>query len=337
MPVSVGINGFGRIGRLVLRLAMRREGVKVVAVNDPFIPVEYMVYMLKYDSVHGRYPGEVTHRNGKLVVDGMEIAVFQEKSPSTIPWGSAGATYIVESSGVFLKTAQVQGHLENGAKRVVITAPSPDAPMYVMGVNEEKYNPDERIISNASCTTNCLAPLVKVVDQLFGVEEGLMTIIHAVTNTQKTVDGPGSKKDWRRGRTILGNLIPSTTGAAKAVGRVYPAVQGKLTGVAVRVPCPDVGLVDVTLRLRTAVTKDALDAAIENAAKSLPGILAVTRDAVVSTDYIGDLHSCIYDAKASLALNDRFVKLLAWSDNEAAYSARVLDLLQYTAGRSAVQ
>nr|BAQ25442.1 glyceraldehyde 3-phosphate dehydrogenase 1 [Diplonema papillatum] len=328
---TIGINGFGRIGRLVLRAALQNKDATVVAVNDPFIGLDYMVYMFKYDSVHGRYNGSVSTKNGKLIIDGTEIAVYSQKDPSNIPWGEAGATYVVESTGVFTKTAGASKHLQGGAKRVVISAPSPDAPMFVMGVNEHEYKANMQVFSNASCTTNCLAPLAKVINDNFGIVEGLMTTVHAATATQKTVDGP-SMKDWRGGRGILGNIIPSSTGAAKAVGKVIPALNGKLTGMAFRVPTADVSVVDLTCRLQKPASKKDIDAAMLKASQStkMAGILGVTKEDLVSTDFIGDTHSSVYDSKASIILNENFVKLVSWYDNESGYSARVVDLIVYT-------
>jgi len=332
MPVKVGINGFGRIGRLVLRAAVKNNAVEVVAVNDPFIDLEYMVYMFKYDSTHGRYQGTVETKDGKLVVDGKSIAVFNERDPASIPWGKAGATYIVESTGVFTTTEKASAHLKGGAKKVVISAPSADAPMYVMGVNETSYTKDKVVVSNASCTTNCLAPVVKVVNDKFGIEEGLMTTVHACTATQKTVDGPSSK-DWRGGRGAYQNIIPSSTGAAKAVGKVIPEVNGKLTGMAFRVPVADVSVVDLTVRLKKDASYDDIKKAMKEASLSGPlkGILGYTEDDVVSQDFMGDAHSSIFDAKAGIPLNGKFVKLIAWYDNEYGYSNRVVELIAYMA------
>ncbi|CAF2521418.1 unnamed protein product [Rotaria sp. Silwood2] len=328
--VKIGINGFGRIGRLVFRCALA-QGVQVVGINDPFIPADYMVYMFKYDSTHGRYKGEVSHKDGKLIVDGKEINVYTEKEPSKIPWGQLGAEYIVESTGVFTTIDKCQSHLQAGAKKVIITAPSADAPMFVMGVNEDKYTGKEAVISNASCTTNCLAPLAKVVHEKFGILEALMTTVHSYTATQKTVDGP-SNKDWRGGRGAAQNIIPSSTGAAKAVGKVIPDLNGKLTGMAFRVPTPNVSVVDLTARLTKGAKYDEICAAIKEAANGpLKGILGYTDDEVVSTDFIGDTHSSIFDAKAGISLNDNFVKLVAWYDNEYGYSNRVVDLIRYIA------
>ncbi|XP_006742888.1 glyceraldehyde-3-phosphate dehydrogenase, testis-specific [Leptonychotes weddellii] len=331
--LTVGINGFGRIGRLVLRACMEK-GVKVVAVNDPFIDPEYMVYMFKYDSTHGRYKGSVEYRNGKLVVDNQEISVFQCKQPRDIPWKSVGNPFVVESTGVYLSLQEASDHIEAGATRVVISAPSPDAPIFVMGVNEKNYNPGSmKVVSNASCTTNCLAPLAKVIHEQFGIVEGLMTTVHSYTATQKTVDGP-SKKAWRDGRGAHQNIIPASTGAAKAVGKVIPDLKGKLTGMAFRVPTPDVSVVDLTCRLAQPTAYEAIKDAIKAAAQGpMAGILAYTEDEVVSTDFVGDTHSSIFDAKAGIALNDNFVKLISWYDNEYGYSHRVVDLLRYMFSR----
>jgi glyceraldehyde-3-phosphate dehydrogenase type I len=329
---KVGINGFGRIGRLVLRAALDHK-LAVVAVNDPFIDLEYMVYMFKYDSTHGRYKGEVKAEGGKLVVDGNAIQVFQEMKPDQIPWGTAGADYVVESTGVFTTTAKAQAHITGGAKKVIISAPSADAPMFVMGVNQEKYDPSMQIISNASCTTNCLAPLAKAVHDNFGILEGLMTTVHAFTATQKTVDGPSSKA-WRDGRTASQNIIPASTGAAKAVGKVIPDLNGKLTGMAFRVPTPDVSVVDLTCRLAKEASYDDIKAAVKAASEGpMKGYLAYTEDQVVSSDFIGDCNSSIFDARAGIALSPTFVKLIAWYDNEYGYSCRVVDLIRYIYGR----
>ncbi|CAI9731264.1 glyceraldehyde-3-phosphate dehydrogenase [Octopus vulgaris] len=325
---NIGINGFGRIGRLVLRCALLK-GVKVVAVNDPFIDLDYMVYMFKYDSTHGRYHGDVKAENGKLVIDGHIITVFNERDPANIQWGSAGAEYIVESTGVFTSTEKASAHFKGGAKKVVISAPSPDAPMFVVGVNHEKYTADLKVVSNASCTTNCLAPLAKVMNDKFGIVEGLMTTIHAFTATQKVVDGPSSK-DWRGGRTAGTNIIPSSTGAAKAVGKVIPELNGKLTGMAFRVPVPDVSVVDLTCRLAKETTYDEIKKAIKHASENeMKGIFGYTEDAVVSTDFVSDQRSSIFDASAGIQLSPTFVKLVTWYDNEFGYSCRVIDLLNH--------
>jgi len=327
---KVGINGFGRIGRLVFRCCLEK-GVNVVAVNDPFIPADYMVYMFKYDSTHGRFKGEVSHEGDKLIVNGQHISVFTEKDPAKIPWGKLGADYVVESTGVFTTTEKCQPHLHAGAKKVVITAPSADAPMFVMGVNEEKYTGKEAVVSNASCTTNCLAPLAKVIHEKYGIIEALMTTVHSYTATQKTVDGP-SNKDWRGGRGAAQNIIPSSTGAAKAVGKVIPDLNGKLTGMAFRVPTPNVSVVDLTCRLQKGAKYEDICATIKAAANGpLKNILGYTDEEVVSTDFIGDTHSSIFDAKAGISLNDNFVKLVSWYDNEYGYSHRVVDLIKYMA------
>merc|ERR1711953_1222254 len=326
--VKVGINGFGRIGRLVLRAALDKN-VDVVAINDPFIPLDYMVYMFKYDSTHGRYKGEVCVEGDKLKINGKEIAVFGERDPTAIPWGSAGADYVVESTGVFTTTEKASAHFQGGAKKVIISAPSADAPMFVMGVNEDAYSPGMKVVSNASCTTNCLAPLVKVVNDNFNVVEGLMTTIHATTATQKTVDGP-SNKDWRGGRAAAQNIIPSSTGAAKAVGKVIPALNGKLTGMAFRVPTPDVPVVDLTVRLGKETTYEQICDAVKAAADGpMKGYLSYTEDMVVSTDFLGDPHSSIFDAKAGIQLSPTFVKLVSRYDNEMGYSNRVIDLIKH--------
>lgn len=333
MP-TVGINGFGRIGRLVLRAALtmgKADEFNVVAVNDPFLDVEYMAYLFEYDSTHGRYKGEVRTEGGKLIIDGHAISVYAIKTPSEIPWGAHNVDVVVESTGVFTTLDRCQGHLDAGSRSVVITAPSADAPMFVMGVNEKEYNPaTNKVISNASCTTNCLAPLAKIINDNFGIEEGLMTTVHSYTATQKTVDGPSGKK-WRDGRGAAQNIIPASTGAAKAVGKVIPALNGKLTGMAFRVPTPDVSVVDLTCRLKKPAPYDKIKATIKAASESpeLARYMGYTEDDVVSTDFIGDTRSSIFDAKAGLALNDNFVKLVAWYDNEYGYSCRVVDLVIY--------
>ena len=301
MAIKIGINGFGRIGRLVLRVALGRKDIEVVAVNDPFIAPDYAAYMFKYDSTHGRYKGEVTASGDDLVIDGHKIKVFQERDPANIPWGKSGVDYV----------------------------------MFVVGVNEDKYTPDLKIISNASCTTNCLAPLAKVVNDTFGIEEGLMTTVHSITATQKTVDGP-SHKDWRGGRTASGNIIPSSTGAAKAVGKVIPELNGKLTGMSLRVPTTDVSVVDLTVRLKKAASYEEIAQAIKKASEGpLKGVLGYTEDAVVSTDFLGSSYSSIFDEKAGILLSPTFVKLISWYDNEYGYSTRVVDLLEHVAKASA--
>ena len=329
MAVKVGINGFGRIGRMVFRAAMTKPEIEIVGVNDPFIDPDYMVYMLKYDSVHGKFDGEVSAKDGKLVVNGKEITVFNCMDPKDIDWKSCGAEYIVESTGVFTTTEKASAHFNGGAKKVVISAPSSDAPMFVMGVNHNTYNKDMKVISNASCTTNCLAPLAKVLNDKFGLVEGLMTTVHATTGTQKTVDGP-SKKDWRGGRAAAGNIIPSSTGAAKAVGKVIPELNGKLTGMAFRVPTLDVSVVDLTVNLAKPASYDEICAAVKKASENeMKGILAYTEDMVVSSDFITDPHTSIFDAKAGIALTDKFVKLVSWYDNEWGYSNKVLMLIEH--------
>jgi len=329
--VKVGINGFGRIGRIVFRNALEVEGIDVVAVNDPFISLDYMVYMFKYDSVHGRFKGTVEAKDGKLWIAGKPISVYGEKDPGAIPWGSAGAEYIVESTGVFTTVEKAQAHLKGGAKKVIISAPSADAPMFVCGVNLDSYDPKYTVISNASCTTNCLAPLAKVINDKFGIVEGLMSTIHATTATQKTVDGP-SNKDWRGGRSVNNNIIPSSTGAAKAVGKVIPSLNGKLTGLSFRVPTLDVSVVDLVVRLEKSATYDEIKAAVKEASDGpLKGIIEYTDEAVVSTDFIGHTASSIFDATAGIQLNKNFVKLIAWYDNEWGYSRRVCDLLLFAA------
>jgi len=330
MVIKVGINGFGRIGRLVLRASLSHQDVKIVSINEPFMDLDYMIYMFKYDSTHGRFPGDVHGKDGKLVVNGNEITIHAEKDPTNIPWGKDGADIVVESTGIFLTIDKCNAHLKGGAKKVVITAPSADAPMFVMGVNEKTYNPSkDHIISNASCTTNCLAPLAKVIDEKFGIVEGLMTTVHATTATQKTVDGP-SGKDWRAGRGAGQNIIPASTGAAKAVGKVIPHLNNKLTGMAFRVPTPDVSVVDLTCRLEKPATYQQICDAIKEASQTyLKGIMGYTEDEVVSTDFLGDERSSIFDAKAGIALNSNFVKLISWYDNEWGYSHRVVDLISY--------
>jgi glyceraldehyde 3-phosphate dehydrogenase len=331
MVVQVGINGFGRIGRIVLRATESNKDVQVVAINDPFIPLDYMVYMLKYDTVHGRFDGSVEAKDGKLVVNGHAIAVSAERDPTSIPWGSAGADYVVESTGVFTTTEAAPAHLKGGAKKVIISAPSADAPMFVCGVNLEAYKSEYKVISNASCTTNCLAPLAKVINDNFGIADGLMTTVHATTATQKTVDGP-SHKDWRGGRAAAANIIPSSTGAAKAVGKVIPALNGKLTGMAFRVPTPDVSVVDLTVNLSKGASYDEIKQAIKKASETtMKGVLGYTSDAVVSSDFVGEVCSSVFDAAAGIQLTPTFVKLIAWYDNEYGYSNRVVDLLVHAA------
>ena len=326
--IKVGINGFGRIGRLVFRAAMTRNDIEIVGIND-LIDVDYMVYMLKYDSMHGRFNGTVEAKDGKLIVNGQAIRVTAEKDPANLKWDEVGAEYVVESTGLFLTKEKAEAHLKAGAKRVVMSAPSKDdTPMFVMGVNNNKYA-GETIVSNASCTTNCLAPLTKVINDKFGVIEGLMTTVHSTTATQKTVDGP-SMKDWRGGRAAAGNIIPSSTGAAKAVGKVIPELNGKLTGMAFRVPTLDVSVVDVPFRLEKEASYEEIKAAVKEAAEGeMKGILGYTEDEVVSSDFLGDARTSIFDAKAGIALTKNFVKLVSWYDNEWGYSNKVLELIAH--------
>lgn len=332
MTVKCGINGFGRIGRLVLRASLNDGSVEVVAVNDPFISAEYMKYMLKYDTVHGQFDGDIEVKNGNLCINGKQIIVSNEKDPSCIKWADYGVDTVIESSGVFTSTEKAQAHLTGGASKVVITAPSPDAPMFVMGVNHDTYDSSMKIVSNASCTTNCLAPLAKVINDNFGIVEGLMTTVHATTATQKTVDGPSSK-DWRGGRGAAFNIIPSSTGAAKAVGKVVPQLNGKLTGMAFRVPTADVSVVDLTVRLEKSTTYEEIKSAVKKACENeMKGIMGYTEDAVVSSDFIHDNRTSIFDASAGIALNDKFVKLIAWYDNEWGYSNKVVELAKHING-----
>ena len=334
--VRIGINGFGRIGRLVLRAALARPDVEVVAVNDPFIQPDYMAYMFKYDSVHGRFHGSVTADGDTLRINSGTVRTFDFRDPADIPWAAAGADYVVEATGVFTSVEKASAHLAGGARKVVISAPSGDAPMFVMGVNEDGYRADMDVVSNASCTTNCLAPLAKVIDTHFGIEEGLMSTVHATTATQKTVDGP-SAKDWRGGRGAAANIIPSSTGAAKAVGKVLPQLDGKLTGMAFRVPTADVSVVDLTVRLREEASYDEIMATLRAASEGeLAGVLGFTDEAVVSTDFVGDSHSSIVDAQAGIALSGSFVKLVSWYDNEWGYSNRVVDLVHHMAAVDAL-
>jgi len=325
---KIGINGFGRIGRLVLRAAVEK-GAQVVAVNDPFIGLDYMVYLFKYDSTHGRFKGTVAAEGGFLVVNGQKITVFSERDPKDIKWASAGAEYVVESTGVFTTIEKASAHLNGGAKKVIISAPSADAPMFVVGVNLDAYDPKYQVISNASCTTNCLAPLAKVINDNFEIVEGLMTTVHATTATQKTVDGPSGKL-WRDGRGAAQNIIPAATGAAKAVGKVIPALNGKLTGMAFRVPVANVSVVDLTVRLGKPATYEEIKQKVKEAANGpLKGILDYTEEDVVSSDFIGSTYSSVFDAAAGIQLNDKFVKLISWYDNEFGYSSRVVDLIKY--------
>ena len=332
MAIKVGINGFGRIGRLVFRAAVAQpEKFEVVGINDPFIDVDYMVYMVTYDTIHGKFDGSIKAENGKLVVNGKPICVYAEKNPADIKWGECGADYVVESTGVFCTTEKASAHLAAGAKKVVISAPAKDkdTPTFVCGVNLDKYTKDMKVVSNASCTTNCLAPLTKVINDKFGIVEGLMTTVHSTTATQKTVDGP-SAKDWRGGRAAAGNIIPSSTGAAKAVGKVIPELNGKLTGMSFRVPTLDVSVVDLTVRTEKATTMEEINAAVKEASETyMKGILGYTEDAVVSSDFYSDSRTSIYDATAGIALNPNFFKLVSWYDNEWGYSNKVLDLIAH--------
>ena len=331
MSVKVGINGFGRIGKLALQAALENDEVEVVAVNDPFIAADYMAYMVKYDSMHGRFKGEIKSEEGKLIVNGKTVNVYNEMDPNNIPWGENGVEYVLECSGVFTTTEKAQAHLNAGAKKVVISAPSKDAPMFVMGVNEDKYDPSMNIVSNASCTTNCLAPLAKVINDNFGIKEGLMTTVHSTTATQKTVDG-ASKKDWRGGRAASANIIPSSTGAAKAVGKVIPALNGKLTGMAFRVPTMDVSVVDLTCNLERPTTYEEICAVVKKASEgSMKGIVEYVDEDVVSSDFLTDSHTSIFDAKAGIMLTDTFVKLVAWYDNEWGYANKLVDLAAHMA------
>ena len=330
MSVKIGINGFGRIGKLAFQAALSKEDVEVVAVNDPFLAADYMAYMTKYDTVHGRFNGTVEEKEGNLIVNGRKVKVYNEMDPKNIPWGELGVEYVLECSGAFTTMEKAQAHLEGGAKKVVISAPSKDAPMFVMGVNHKEYTPDMNIVSNASCTTNCLAPLAKIINDNFGIKEGLMTTVHATTATQKTVDG-ASKKDWRGGRAAAANIIPSTTGAAKAVGKVIPSLNGKLTGMAFRVPTVDVSVVDLTCNLEKPTTYEEICEAVKRASENeLKGIVEYVHEPVVSSDFTTDMHTSIFDAKAGIMLTDTFVKLVAWYDNEWGYSNKLVDLAIYT-------
>lgn len=329
MSIKIGINGFGRIGNLSFQAALNKKEVEVVAINDPFITADYMAYMVKYDTVHGKFEGEVSATENTLTVNGKEIKVYNEMDPKNIPWGKDGVDYVLECSGVFTTLEKAQAHLDAGAKKVIISAPSKDAPMFVMGVNNDTYTPDMNIISNASCTTNCLAPLAKVINDNFGIKDGLMTTVHSTTATQKTVDG-ASKKDWRGGRAAAANIIPSSTGAAKAVGKVIPSLNGKLTGMSFRVPTVDVSVVDLTVNLEKPATYEEICVAVKKAAENeMKGILDYTVEPVVSSDFIHDEHTSIFDATAGIALTDTFVKLVAWYDNEWGYSNKLVDLAIY--------
>jgi glyceraldehyde 3-phosphate dehydrogenase len=331
MMVKMGISGFGRIGRLVCRAACEKEPGMITAVNDPFCDVKYAAYLFKYDSTHGIYKGTVDYdeASSTLIIDGHKIAFLAVRNPEEVPWGEKGAQIVCESTGIFTTIEKASMHLKGGAKKVIISAPSADAPMFVMGVNHTEYKADIDILSNASCTTNCLAPLAKIIDMKYGIKEGLMTTVHATTATQKTVDGP-SGKDWRGGRGAGQNIIPSSTGAAKAVGKVYPKLNGLLTGMAFRVPTPDVSVVDLTCRLNTETTYDDIKATMKAAAEGeYKGIVGYTEDQVVSTDFQGDSRSSVFDAGAGIMLNSTFVKLVSWYDNEWGYSNRLVELAQH--------
>ena len=333
MSVKIGINGFGRIGNLAFQAALKKEEVEVVAINDPFVAADYMAYMTKYDTVHGRFDGEVSSKDGVLIVNGKEIKVYNEMEPKNIPWGELGVEYVLECSGVFTTLEKAQAHIDAGAKKVIISAPSKDAPMFVMGVNNDKYTSDMNIVSNASCTTNCLAPLAKVINDNFGIKDGLMTTVHSTTATQKTVDG-ASKKDWRGGRAASANIIPSSTGAAKAVGKVIPELNGKLTGMSFRVPTVDVSVVDLTCNLEKPATMEEICSAVKKASENeMKGIIEYVDEPVVSSDFISDPHTSIFDATAGISLTDTFVKLVAWYDNEWGYSNKLVDLACYIASK----
>jgi len=327
--IKVGINGFGRIGRLAFRAAQKRDDMQVVAIND-LISVDYMAYMLKYDTIHGQFNGTIDVKDGNLIVNGNTIRVTAEKNPADLKWDAVGAEYIIESTGLFLSKDKAQGHIDAGAKYVVMSAPSKDdTPMFVCGVNLDAYVKGTPFVSNASCTTNCLAPIAKVLNDKFGITEGLMTTVHATTATQKTVDAP-STKDWRGGRAAAGNIIPSSTGAAKAVGKVIPQLNGKLTGMAFRIPTLNVSVVDLTVNLANPASYADIKAAMKEAAEGeLKGILGYTEDDVVSSDFIGDSRTSIFDAKAGIALTDTFVKVVSWYDNEWGYSVKILDLIAH--------
>jgi glyceraldehyde-3-phosphate dehydrogenase, type I len=333
--IKIGINGFGRIGRLVFRAAVSRPDVfEVVGINDPFIDsLEYMAYMTKYDTVHGIYDGDVSFDSDNLIVDGNKSKVYHSMNPEEIPWGECGADYVVDSTGVFTTTEKCMAHIKGGAKKVIISAPAKDkeTQMFVCGVNLDKYTKDMQVVSNASCTTNCLAPLAKVINDEFGIEEGLMTTVHSMTGTQPTVDS-ASKKDWRGGRAAGSNIIPSSTGAAKAVGSVIPELNGKLTGMSLRVPTLDVSVVDLTVKLKKAATYEDICAVVKKASENeLKGILGYTEEAVVSSDFIGDPRTSIFDAEAGIMLSDKFAKLIAWYDNEWGYSNKLLNLIEHMA------
>ena len=331
--VKIGINGFGRIGRLSFRAGLMRDDIEFVGINDPFMSPDYVAYMLKYDTVHGRFDGDIAYDDASITVNGKKIEFFAERDPAAIPWARVGAEYIIDATGIFHEKAKAQGHIDAGAKKVIYSGPSKDdTPMFVCGVNLDKYNKDMKFVSNASCTTNCLAPLAKVINDKFGIADGLMTTVHSATNTQMVVDAP-SKKDWRGGRAASVNIIPSSTGAAKAVGKVIPELNGKLTGMAFRVPTVDVSVVDLTVNLKKPAKYDEICAALKAASENeMKGVLAYTDEDLVSSDFIGEACTSIFDAKAGIALTDTFVKLVAWYDNEWGYSCKVIDLIVYMHG-----
>ena len=329
MSIKVGINGFGRIGRMVFRATVNHPDIEIVGIND-LCPADYLAYMLKFDTMHGAFKGTVEATENSIIVNGKEIPVFAERNPADLPWGKVGAEYVVESTGLFLTQEKAKGHLEAGAKKVIMSAPSKDStPMFVCGVNLDKYTTDMNFVSNASCTTNCLAPIAKVLNDKFGIKDGLMTTVHSTTATQKTVDGP-SLKDWRGGRAASGNIIPSSTGAAKAVGKVIPELNGKLTGMSMRVPTLDVSVVDLTVNLAKPATYEEICAAMKEASEGeLKGVLGYTDEAVVSSDFLGDTRTSIFDATAGIALTDTFVKVVSWYDNEVGYSNKLLELIEH--------
>ncbi len=330
MSIKIGINGFGRIGRLVFRAGINCSDLEFLGINDPGMTPDYMAYMLKYDTMHGQFDGEISYDDESITVNGHKVKFYAKMSPAELPWGELGVEYVVESTGLFLTKEKAQGHIDAGAKHVVMSAPSKDdTPMFVCGVNLDKYSSDMKFVSNASCTTNCLAPIAKVLNDNFGIVNGLMTTVHSTTATQKTVDGP-SKKDWRGGRAAAGNIIPSSTGAAKAVGKVIPELNGKLTGISMRVPTLDSSVVDLTVNLAKPASKEAICAAMKKASEGeLKGVLGYTEDAVVSSDFLGDTRTSIFDANAGVYLTDTFVKVVSWYDNEVGYSNKVLDLIRH--------
>ena len=330
MAIKIGINGFGRIGRFVFRAGINCDDIEFLGINDPGMTPDYMAYMLKYDTMHGQFDGTISYDDESITVNGKKVMFYQKFNPSEIPWGELGVEYVVESTGLFLTQEKAQGHIDGGAKKVVMSAPSKDGtPMFVCGVNLDAYTPDMKFVSNASCTTNCLAPIAKVLNDKWGITDGLMTTVHSTTATQKTVDGP-SKKDWRGGRAAAGNIIPSSTGAAKAVGKVIPELNGKLTGMSMRVPTLDVSVVDLTVNLAKPATYEEICNAMKEASEGeLKGVLGYTDEAVVSSDFLGDTRTSIFDAKAGIALTDTFVKVVSWYDNEIGYSNKVLELIKH--------